>query len=483
LPQAATTPFPHHVQTQTFALHLQMLGGTWFEFAVSAILFVYARAAIRGPRSLSQDPWKRCWNNQLVAAACCQGVWGGVGCWDDGRSYSWCCTQRSLDRRNEPPPQPQCEQRLAKVAAKLNADMVYRLLVSPVESQVANLRWPLAHEHVLEPFLSGPSPLAQVMLLQLVELVAGVFEERKITFWAHGNTLVGVLRHYGPIPWDDESELGVFANEMQDVVEALQTVRDKGHLSFGPVVMSAVPVARCVRNCGQWLLSFARGIVYNTSKFRHPAVRITWFDPRGESSSWREHFGVSSTHGLARHRLLLAKLLPAHDRRPYATLWLPTPRDPLAILDAQFRAGSCRGEVRHVVEMCHIQACRKTGTPFPVATPQASSLPCAALAVAFPVVLVQRAFNSETLLLQELGTVTAKAGGNKVHGSALGGGHAVDQLPRLSFSVEVAVDVARGAHVLLLGQEELAGSNAKGAVCWVHIYGSHSLLKGNTSSI
>lgn len=447
----------------------------WCDLAVSVIFIACAQAA----RPLSPEPWNRCWNNQLVAAACCQGVWGGAGCWDDGRSYNRCCKQASLVSRSAPSPQPHCEQRVAQVAAELNAETVYRLLVEPVESQVANLRWPQAH--VLEPFLSGPSPLAHGMLLQLVELTIRVFEDREIAFWAHGNTLVGVLRHYGPIPWDDEAELGVFAHEMEDIIGALQTVREKGHPAFGPVVMSPVPVPRCVRNCGQWLLSFERGIAYNTSNFRHPAVRITWFDPRGESSSWREHFGVGS-RGLLQHRLLLAKLLPAHHRRLYATLWLPTPRDPWAVLDAQFTAGSCRGEARDLVKTCHIQACQKTGTAFPIATTQASSLPCATLAVAFPIVLLQREFPSVTSLLQEFGTTTTKKGGD-VRGRGSGEGHAVGQLPRLSFSVEVAADVARGAHVLLLGQEKLTGSSAKGTACWVRIYGSHSLVKSNTSSI
>jgi len=449
------------------------------ELAVSAISIVCAQAAIWASRPLSPEPWNACWNNQLVAAACCQGVWGGFGCWDDGQTYSLCCTQASLVSRSAPPPQPHCEQRLANIAAELNAETVYRLLVEPVESQVVNLRWP--QTHVLEPFLSGPSLLAQGMMLQLVELVVRVFDDREIAFWAHGNTLVGVLRHYGPIPWDDETELGVFANEIEDIVGALQTVHEKGHPAFGPVVMSAVPVPSCVRNCGQWLLSFERGIAYNTSKFRHPVVRITWFDPRGESSSWRENFGIGS-RGLLQHRLLLAKLLPAHHRRLYATLWLPTPRDPWAVLDAQFTAGSCRSEARHFMEVCHIQACRKTGTAFPIATVQTFSLPCATLAAAFPVVLLQREFPSVTSLLQEFGTMTAKARVD-VRGSGSGEGHAVGQLPRFSFSVEVAVDVARGAHVLLLGQEELAGSSAKGTACWVRIYGSHYLVKSNASSI
>jgi len=450
-----------------------------WKLAVSAIFVVCAQAALRASRPLSPEPWNRCWNNQLVAAVCCQGVWGGAGCWDDGRSYSWCCARASLVSRSVPPPQPHCEQRLAKVAAELNAETVYRVLVEPVESQVANLQLPQAH--VLEPFFSGPSTLAQGMMLQLVELVVRVFEDSEIAFWAHGNTLVGLLRHYGPIPWDDETELGVFAHEMEDIVGALQTVLQKGHPAFGPVVMSAVPVPRCVRNCGQWLLSFRKGIAYNTSKFRHPVVRITWFDPRGESSSWREHFGADS-RGLVQHRSLLAKLLPTHHRRLYATLWLPTPRDPWAVLNAQFTAGSCRAEARHLMEVCHIQACRKIGTAFPISTAQASSLPCATLAAAFPVVLLQQEFPSETSLLLEFGTMAAKEGAD-VRGNGSGKEPAVGQLPRLSFSVEVAVDVARVAHVLLLGQEELAGSRAKGTACWVRIYGSHSLLKSNTSSI
>jgi len=450
----------------------------WCELTVSAVLLVCARAAVRAPRSLSPEPWQRCWNHQLIAAACCQGVWGGVGCWDDGRSYSWCCTRVSLGSRNAPPPEPHCEQRLAEVAAKLKPETVNRVLVEPVESQMANLRLPPAH--VLEPFLSVPSSLAQVMLLQLVELVVRVFEDREIAFWAHGNTLVGVLRHYGPIPWDDETELGVFANDVQDVVGALQTISENGHHAFGPIAMSAVPVPRCVRNCGQWLLSFERGVAYNTSKFRHPAVRIAWFDPRGESSSWRESFGVGS-RGLLHHRLLLTKLLPTHQRRLYGTLWLPTPRDPWAVLNTQFTAGSCRGEARRFIEVCHIQACRKTGTAFPIATAQASSVPCATLAVAFPVVLLRREFPSVTSLLQEFGTMTAKADGD-ARRSGLGGRHTVGQVPRLSLSVEVAVDVARGAHVLLVGQE-LAGSTTKGTACWVRIYGSHSLVTSNTSSV
>lgn len=46
-------------------------------------------------------------------------------------------------------------------------------------------------------------------MYQLMKDVHELFEKHQITYWVVGDTLLGAIRHYGIIPWDDDMDIGI----------------------------------------------------------------------------------------------------------------------------------------------------------------------------------------------------------------------------------------------------------------------------------
>lgn len=50
-------------------------------------------------------------------------------------------------------------------------------------------------------------------LLILLNIIKPYFDKHKIIYWAHAGTLLGIFRHNGFIPWDDDIDLGILYEE------------------------------------------------------------------------------------------------------------------------------------------------------------------------------------------------------------------------------------------------------------------------------
>lgn len=483
---------------------MQRFGSAFGVAAASAsgVAIAAGTAAATAPPT-PLEPWRHCWTSRAVADVCCNGAWGGTGCWEEHRSFDVCClpaapwiarAARGSQRRRQP-----CSSRLARVAAAISTDAVRERLVTPVQEQVVRHHQLLTNStssgrRSLLPFLAGPSALERKALLELTSLVTAELEQRGITFWAHGTTLLGALQHYGPIPWEDQVELAAFAGSVEDVLAALKgAAGTKAASAFGPVVVKPTMAPACRETCGHWIVSFANGLAFQggSGGQRAPSLQVGWLDPRGESPAWTGYYNLSppGTHARFTHYDVLSLTLPVVRGRPFAHLRLPIPRHSWRLLE---QAAEMKNELP--LQACRLRATggdawRGTASQHMVGNVGMSAgfettLPCATLTSVFPMVTSWRNFESRSALLAELGTASSRRsltpsgqsdGTSRQHLSraklAAEGGSG----GKLAFSVEVAVDAMRGTHVLLVGHEQ---GGAGAGMCWRRIYGEHDLITG-----
>lgn len=458
---------------------------------VAAVAGKAATPPVPPAAATAEKPWARCWGNQFVADICCSGAWGGSGCWEETRSFNSCC--RPATSPAPPPPSAavtqvvkgNCGKRLQHIAAALSPVRVARHFAEPVEAKVrrvlhglSNFTGPYARrDGLLAPFLSGISPFEREMLLALVGLVAASLEARGMSFWLHGQALLGALRHHGPEPWAESVSLAVFAPAADDVTAALLAGARSAlethvqHSAFGPLVVT--PAARkpsCRGDCGQWVVSFSRGLTFRSSSAeagpRVPSVEVIWLDARGESPGWRRAYGQPLPRS---HRELLALALPVVHGRPFAHIRLPVPRHAWEMAKVSLPGVTTDNSL--------LEVCRSSLVALP--------LPCAALSAVFPMVLLRRSFASSQELLKELGEVPGNGVAALSFGAlrslrrnALATARSSTGRPALELSVEVVADTVRGASVILFAEEVGGGSAGGPFTCALKIHGEHILVTG-----
>lgn len=468
-------------------------------FAFLALLIVAAEVqASDAPAPPASKPAAGCWANSFVADVCCSGAWGGSGCWEEKRSFNRCCSPGTAARS---PAQPRgvekevlsgkCEKRLQHVAAALSTDRIVSHLVEPVESQVrqgvrelGNFTGPYTRVGLLSPYLGGLSPFERDMLLALVAIAAAALEAYTISYWLHGQSLIGALRNYGPEPWSEAVSFAAFAPSANDITMALlagsRAARQTGnvHSSYGPVVVTpAAPAPGSQGHFHSWTISFAHGLPYHAGA-RAPSVEVIWLDVRGESAGWKHCYGDPLPMS---HRELIALALPVVRGRPFANLRLPVPRHAWDMV----RKSLPRRKDPHLQEATEMPPCTLGGHNGESERP----LPCAGLSAMFPMVLLRHAFPSAKELLKQLGVVPQSGGASQSKGSlralrrnAAAAAAAAQGRPALELSVEVAADPVRGASVLLFGEESGGGSRGGPFSCWLRIHGEHSLVIGSKGS-
>lgn len=79
---------------------------------------------------------------------------------------------------------------------------------------------------------SYPSATGDLLLVQkgnsiLLKRLKELCDKIGVTFWLHGGTLVGALRHSGCIPWDDDIDIGMMRSDFTKLVDYL--INDKNY--------------------------------------------------------------------------------------------------------------------------------------------------------------------------------------------------------------------------------------------------------------
>ncbi len=66
-------------------------------------------------------------------------------------------------------------------------------------------------------------------LYQLMKDVHEILEKNNIPYWVHAGTLIGVVRHMGLIPWDDDLDIAIDINNEQDLLQIFPEIKKLGY--------------------------------------------------------------------------------------------------------------------------------------------------------------------------------------------------------------------------------------------------------------
>lgn len=73
------------------------------------------------------------------------------------------------------------------------------------------------------PKATGDLKIIQDANLYLLRCLSDICRDLGITFWLHGGSLIGALRHQGFIPWDDDVDLGMLRKDLAILMKHLET--------------------------------------------------------------------------------------------------------------------------------------------------------------------------------------------------------------------------------------------------------------------
>lgn len=59
----------------------------------------------------------------------------------------------------------------------------------------------------------------QLAYLGILEKAVAIFEENDLTYWPMGGTMIGAVRHNGFIPWDDDLDISMMAEDKEKLFE------------------------------------------------------------------------------------------------------------------------------------------------------------------------------------------------------------------------------------------------------------------------
>ena len=68
---------------------------------------------------------------------------------------------------------------------------------------------------------------AQLVMLELLEVIDKICEENNLVYWLDSGTLLGAARHKGFIPWDDDLDICVPRESYEKLIEILKEKNDK----------------------------------------------------------------------------------------------------------------------------------------------------------------------------------------------------------------------------------------------------------------
>ena len=58
-----------------------------------------------------------------------------------------------------------------------------------------------------------------IQVYSLARTVASIFRENNLTFWTSGGTTLGLVRHQGLIPWDDDVDICIKEEDLEKFIK------------------------------------------------------------------------------------------------------------------------------------------------------------------------------------------------------------------------------------------------------------------------
>lgn len=69
-------------------------------------------------------------------------------------------------------------------------------------------------------------------MLRLLAIIDNVARENNIKYWIDGGSLIGVIRHNGMIPWDDDLDISMLKDDYLLLIEKLSEYCEEHHDAY-----------------------------------------------------------------------------------------------------------------------------------------------------------------------------------------------------------------------------------------------------------
>ena len=163
-------------------------------------------------------------------------------------------------------------------------------------------------------------------LYQMMKVTHEILEKAQIKYWGAAGTLLGIMRHGGIIPWDDDIDIGIMEEDQKKLKKLKYDFSKRGYgleSFFGG--MKVFPLDG--EDCGliNKILALSKG-------FRYPSLDIFYFRKRGNIIEFSSGIARYSFPGEFFYENELKKLV----KKQFGPTEIYIPEDPLDFLSRTF---------------------------------------------------------------------------------------------------------------------------------------------------
>lgn len=77
----------------------------------------------------------------------------------------------------------------------------------------------------------------KIILYRLMKDVHDTFDKYGVQYWAEGGTILGILRHGGLIPWDDDIDIAILLEDCPKFMKAYEELKNKYPINLTPSLL------------------------------------------------------------------------------------------------------------------------------------------------------------------------------------------------------------------------------------------------------